>query len=151
MADDERKLTYSERDKLRRDGGGHRQDGHQMRQDKERSRAALKAADSLFAEDGRGAEAKALVAAVQAAHGSADLPAACHSYVEQLGPPATPELVSIFLDSRESALTVMALDELLRWKEEGRLELQGGLKRQIRILAEDFDDELASRAEELLE
>ena len=30
------------------------------------------------------------------------------------------------------------------------LELEGGLKRQIRLLAEDFDDELASRAEDLL-
>ena len=31
------------------------------------------------------------------------------------------------------------------------LVLEGGLKRQIRLLSEDFDDDLASRAEDLLE
>ena len=43
------------------------------------------------------------------------------------------------------------LDDLLRQKDDATLEVEGGLKRQIRILSEDFDDDLASRAEELLE
>ena len=42
------------------------------------------------------------------------------------------------------------LDELLRRKDAGSLELEGGLKSQLRLLAEDFDDDLASRAEDLL-
>ena len=45
----------------------------------------------------------------------------------------------------------MVLDELLRQKAADGEVLEGGLKRQVRILSEEFDDDLASRAEELLE
>ena len=48
-------------------------------------------------------------------------------------------------------MSIAVLDELLRQKAADELSLEGGLKRQIRILSEDFDDDLASRAEELLE
>ena len=88
---------------------------------------------------------------MRAAHGTGDLPAACHAYLDAVGPPATNELISVFLDAGEKALSLSALDTLLRWKEAGDLDLDGGLKRQIRILSEDFDDEIASRAEDILE
>jgi hypothetical protein len=61
------------------------------------------------------------------------------------------ELASIFLDSGDKELGIAALDELLRKKVADDLELDGGLKRQIRILSQDFDDDLASRAEDLLD
>ncbi|MAG32819.1 MAG: hypothetical protein CL908_18230 [Deltaproteobacteria bacterium] len=152
MAGDDRKLTYSERDRLRREGGGGRPRTGRARADEEkRSREALRVADSLFTEEQGGQAGKALADAVREAHGSKDLPAACRSYLEALGPPLTTALASIFLDAGEKAVSIPVLDELLRMKEGGGLEIEGGLKRQVRILSEDFDDDLASRAEELLE
>jgi len=151
---DDRKLTYAERDRMRREGGpsGGRPKTRRARVEEEkRSAEALKVADSLFTDEKGGQKGKALADAVREAHGTKDLPAACHAYLEEVGPPPTVELVSIFLDSGEKDLVISGLDELLKQKAAGSLEIEGGLKRQIRILSEDFDDDLASRAEELLE
>lgn len=152
MADDDRKLTYSERDRLRREGGGGRpQSGRARAAEEQRSHEALKVADSLFADDKTGEEGKALAAAVNAAHGSSDLPSACRAYFDAMGPPKTARLASIFLDAAEKDMSIAVLDELLRQKGAGDFVLDGGLKRQVRLLSEDFDNDLASRAEELLE
>lgn len=152
MADDDRKLTYSERDRLRRERGPSRpRSGRERAEEEKRSRHALKVADALFTDEQGGQEGKTLASAVRAAHGTADLPAACRAYLDGVGPPASLELASIFLDAADKAIRVPVLDELLRLKAAGRLDLGGGLKRQIRLLSEDFDDDLASRAEELLE
>jgi hypothetical protein len=154
MASDDRKLTYSERDRLRREGGqagGRRPSRREEADEERRSYEALVAADALFTDEKGGQEGKALADAVRAAHGTSDLPSACRAYLETVGRPATAELASLFLDSGEKELSLVVLDELLRKKAAGDLELDGGLKRQIRILSEDFDDDLASRAEDLLE
>ncbi len=152
MAGDDRKLTYSERDRLRREGGGGPPRGGRARAEaEERNREALKVADALFTGEQGGQEGRELAVAVRAAHGSADLAATCRAYLAAIGPPQTTELASIFLDAGEKELSVTVLDDLLRQKDDGSLEVEGGLKRQIRILSEDFDDDLASRAEELLE
>lgn len=154
MASDDRKLTYSERDRLRREGGGSagRPRSRRAKIDEEkRSREALVVADALFTDEKGGQQGKALADAVRAAHGTTDLPSACRAYLETVGPPATVELASVFLDAGVKELSLIALDELLRKKDAGDLEVEGGLKRQIRILSEDFDDDLASRAEDLLE
>lgn len=152
MAGDDRKLTYSERDRLRREGGARPPRGGRARaEDEQRNRDALNAADSLFSQEKGGEEGKELANAVRAAHGSSDLAAACRAYLDAIGPPKSIGLASIFLDAGEKALSVTVLDDLLRQKDGGTLEVEGGLKRQIRILSEDFDDDLASRAEELLE
>lgn len=150
---DDRKLTYSERDRLRREGGGGRpKSGRARADDEERSREALKAADSLFLTDEPGGqEGKELAMAVRAAHGKPELAGACRAYLDEMGPPKTLDLVSIFLDAGDKAMSIAVLDELLRQKAADGLALEGGLKRQVRILSEDFDDDLASRAEELLE
>lgn len=155
MADDGRKLSYSERDRLRREGklGSRRErplSGKERALEEKRSRLALAAAEELFTDEKGGQLGKSLANAVRAAHGTKDLPAACRAYLEQVGPPASAELASIFLDAGEKAISVPVLDALLRMKGEGQLELEGSLKRQIRLLAEDFDDDLASRAEDLL-
>ncbi len=152
MADDDRKLTYSERDRLRREGGGGRpKSGRARADDEKRSREALQAADSLFTDERGGQEGKALAAAVRAAHGTPELAGACRAYLDALGSPTSLELASIFLDAGDKALSIVVLDELLRQKRADGLALEGGLKRQVRILSEDFDDDLASRAEEILE
>ena len=152
MANDDRKLTYSERDRLRREGGGQRpSSGRARAEEARRSKAALEVADALFTEEQGGQAGKALADAVREAHGSSGLAAACLAYLDALGAPSSLELASIFLDAGEKSLSVAILDELLRQKDAQPLELDGGLKRQVRILSEDFDDDLASRAEELLE
>ena len=151
MSNDDRKLTYSERDKLRREGGEAPKGGRAKAEDARKTREALAAADSLFAGDERGREAKEHAKAVRDAHGTEGLAATCEAYVEAVGVPRDPELASIFLDANDKALRVAVLDALLAEKEAGELLLEGGLKRQIRILSEDFDDDLASRAEDLLE
>ncbi len=154
MANDDRKLTYSERDRLRREGGGSGGRPHGRRaklEEEKRSHEALIVADALFTEENGGQEGKAVADAVRAAHGTKDLPSACRAYLDTVGAPATPELASIFMDAGVKEISLIALDELLRKKDAGDLELDGGLKRQIRILSEDFDDDLASRAEDLLD
>ena len=152
MAGDDRKLTYSERDRLRREGGGGRPKSGRARADEEkRSREALKTADALFTDEQGGQDGKALANAVRAAHGTPGLADACRAYSDALGAPTSLELVSIFLDAGDKTLSVAVLDELLRQKGANGLALEGGLKRQVRILSEDFDDDLASRAEEILE
>ena len=153
MAGDGRKLSYSERDRLRREGGGKRErpmSGRDRALEEKRSKLALAAAEELFTDEKGGQAGKALAKAVRDAHGTKDLAAACHAYLERVGPPPSVELASIFLDAGEKAITLPVLDELLRLKAAGQLELEGGLKRQIRLLSEDFDDALASRAEDLL-
>ena len=154
MAGDDRKLTYSERDRLRREGGrsgGRPPSRWEQEKEEKRSREALQVANALFTDEKGGQEGKALADAVRAAHGTSDLAAACRAYLEKVGPPSSIELASIFLDAGDKEASIAVLDELLRQKAGGDLELAGGLLRQIRILSEDFDDELASRAEELLE
>lgn len=154
MGHDDRKLSYSERDKLRREGGGARprpQSPRDRAEEAQRTKEALDVADALFTDEKGGQKGKALAEAVREAHGTPQLPAACREYLAEIGPPPTAELASIFLDAAEKELGLVVLDELLRKKAAGTLELEGGLKSQIRTLSTDFDDDLASRAEELLE
>ena len=157
MAGDDRKLSYSERDRMRREGGGagaRPPNRRQRVEEEKRSREALTVADSLFTGELGGQTGKALADAVRAAHGTPGLAGECRAYLEEIGPPLDAELISIFLDAGDKALGICALDSLLRLKGavgNEAMELDGGLKRQIRILSEDFDDDLASRAEEILE
>jgi hypothetical protein len=153
MAGDDRKLTYSERDRMRREGGGSSGPRGGQAREVERLRvdAALDQAESIFAGEKGGAEGKELADAVRAAHGTSELAVACRTYIEALGPPKALDLASIFMDAGDKELSLRVLDELLAQKRAGSLDLEGGIKRQIRILSEDFDDDLASRAEELLE
>ena len=59
------------------------------------------------------------------AHGTKELPAACRAYLEKVGPPASSELASIFLDAGDKAISVPVLDALLGQKSQGKLELEG--------------------------
>ena len=151
MSGDDRKLSFSERDRLRREGGGRGGGSPRARsEDAKRAKHALAAADALFTDEKGGQEGKALADAVRAAHGTPELLSACRAYFDALGAPSDPGLASIFLDAGDKTLSVAVLDVLLERHERGDLTLEGGLKRQIRLLSEDFDDDLASRAEDLL-
>ena len=58
--------------------------------------------------------------------------------------------VSVFLDSGDRELVVGVLDHVLAVAERGGFEATPSLRRQLGILAEDFDDAIASRAEDIL-
>jgi hypothetical protein len=151
MAGDDRKPTFSERDRMRREGGERPRSERERADQARRTRDTLAAADALFGDGPDGKEGRALADTVRAAHGTSELPVACRAYLEGIGPPRTPDLASIFLDAGDKLISIAALDALLELKASGSLEIAGGLKRQIRLLSEDFDDELASRAEDLLD
>ncbi len=151
MAGDDRKPTFSERDRMRREGGERPRSERARAEQARRTRDTLAAADALFGDGPGGKEGRALAEAVRAAHGTTELTGACRAYLDGIGAPRTADLASIFLDAGDKAISLAALDALLGLKASGSLEISGGLKRQIRLLSEDFDDDLASRAEDLLD
>lgn len=151
--DDREKLSYSERDRLRRDRAkGHDSPrGHAARERQEEQRdSALKQAESIFSEEGAGTQGDELAKAVRAAHGSAELPEACHAFVAEVGMPRSVDLLQIFIDTSDPLLSVPALEALLVLKQAGDLELTAGLKSQLRTLCEDPDDDIAGLSEDLL-
>lgn len=149
------KLSWSEVDKLRdksRSSHTDRPRGRKTREQSEReTREALGAADSLFSEDRGGAQGAVLANAVRDAHGTPALEQACRDYVAALGVPTTTGLLSIFLDSGKPDLIVLALEVLHEQKRAGQLEISGGLKSQLRVLAQEPDDDVAGLSEDLLE
>ena len=154
--DDRPKLTYAERDKLRREGGhgpgGARPKGRYAEARAERAQQEyVKELDKLFTSEKGGAEGESYATAVREAHGSSDLATACRAYLDNVGTPEDPALASCFLDSGESDLVVAALDALLAVQAAGGLEVSSGLRSQLRMLAQGFDNDAADRAEELLE
>lgn len=108
----------------------------------------LEKAQGLFANDRGGAAGEELARAVRDAHGSPDLPAACAAYRDSLGYPSDPGLASIFLDSGQRELVVGALEALAAGPSDA---WTAGLRSQLRLLAEDADDEVAGAADDLLQ
>lgn len=152
--DDREKLSYSERDRLRRDrAAGHDrppQGAGGRRQQEGQREAALKQAESVFSEEGVGTRGDELAKVIRAAHGTAELPEACHAFVEEVGLPKSVDLLQIFIDTSDATLMVPALEALVARKEAGELDLSAGLKSQLRTLAEDPDDDIAGLSEDLL-
>lgn len=160
--DDERderpRLSWSELDKRRDKPRSHTAERRPRGAVAEaRARSATKSYlkkldEQLFAKGGRGgAEAGRLAAAVRDAHGTPRLDDACRAYLAELGaPPAEPALLGAFLDAEDRAVRVAALEALAAGLAAGRLALGGGLRSQLRMLADGPDDELAERAEALL-
>jgi len=152
MSDDRGKLTFAERDRRRREGGGNAPRGRAAKQEEARaSEDALKAADSLFSLGQGGSEGERLGKELRDAHGTSDFVPACRSYREQIGLPRDPELLGLFLDTAEHELVVEALEGLLALKNAGSLDVSAGLRGQLRVLEQDRDDLVAGISEELLE
>lgn len=152
--DRRRRLSWSEIDRLRSQPAstrsGHPRGRAARERDRRETHAALRDAEALFGGDKGGEEGAALAAAVREAHGSPGLATACRAYLDALGAPDTPELLSMFLDTGEKELMVPALERLLALKERGRVDVKGALKLQLRTLAEHADDEVAGLSEDLL-
>ena len=152
--DERPRRSWREIDRMR--DGGRRGDDERPRsaRGQERSRAAtqqyVKKLDKLVFGDKGGGVEEPLAKAVRDAHGTAGLAEACRAYRDALGLPADASLLSIFLDAGDPALVCAALQEIAAGRERGDLEGTSGLRTQLRLLAEDANDEVAESAEDLL-
>jgi len=147
------KKSFSELDRQRREGRGgaaHRPRGKGAA-DREAAAAKqhLKAADRVFS-GGRKAEVAKLAAAMRDALGTDGLAEACRAYHETAGPPSEASLISLFLDSGDREVILVGLDALTAARASGSIATTGGLRSQLRMLAEASDDEIAESAEGLL-
>jgi hypothetical protein len=148
------KLSFSERDRRRRDGRPAREKrtpGVSKAKEEAGTKQYIKQLDGLFSSAKGGAEAEKLGAAIRAAHGSSGLADACRQFREVAGFPEDGALLGMFLDSGDAELVVGALKALQTACDAGGIKASGGLRSQIRMLAEDPDDEVAELAEVLTE
>jgi hypothetical protein len=146
------KLSFSERDRKRRDGQSsedRRPQGVSPAKAEEASKQYIKKLDGLFSK--KKGEVEKLAAAMRAAHGTSGLAAACRAYRDAAGIPEDPSLLGLFLDSGEPELVVGGLEALQTACQSGKWKASGGLRSQIRMLADDPNDEVAELAEALAE
>jgi hypothetical protein len=151
--DDREKLSFSERDRLRKDrAAGHERPRGRAAQEESRrdTQNALEAADAIFSAERGGEAGDELGDAIRAAHGTPELAEACHVFVTAVGLPKSVDLLQIFIDTADPSLVVPALEALLALKEAGDLDPSAGLKSQLRTLAQDPDDDVAGLSEDLL-
>lgn len=160
MSDDDRswldreKKSFAELDRMRREGGGRGAASHPQGKAAGERRAAvtqqsLREADGLFS-GGRRGEAARLAEAVRDALGTPELAEACRAYHAAAGPPKEPSVISCFLDAGDREIILLGLRALEAARSVDSFEPTGGLRSQLRILAEDADDEIAETAEDLL-
>lgn len=114
------------------------------------TRQYLKQIDGMFSSD-RGAEGGDLARAIREAHGTPALPGACRAYLEAHGAPRELSLLSLFLDAGDPEIVLAGLGGLHALVDAGAPELSRGQRTQLRILAQDANDDIAEAAEELLE
>jgi hypothetical protein len=146
------KLSFSERDRRRREGPSSRERrpaGVSKAKEEAATKHYVKQLDGLFSKTKGGAETEKLQAALRAAHGTSELADACRQYREVAGYPEDAALLGMFLDSGDVELVVGGLQALQAACEAGGFKASGGLRSQVRMLAEDPDDEVAELAEAL--
>jgi len=149
------KLSWSELDKRRdRPRSGAPERGPRGAAAEARARSATKSYlakldGQLFAKKGPGGGQ--LADAVRDARGTPALTDACRAHLEAVGPPRDAPLIAAFLDAADPAIQGAALAALAEEVAARRLTLTSGLRAQLRGLAEGSDDELALRAEEILD
>jgi hypothetical protein len=151
---DREKKSFSEIDRARRERRDSGSEGPRSPAPRARSERAtqqyLESADSIFS-GGKHGEAKARAGALLEARGTPELAGACRAYLDAVGAPTELRLVSCFLDAGERGLVLEGLSALEAAREAGTLEAGAGLRTQLRGLADDSDDEVAGRAEDLLD
>lgn len=156
MGDDRERPRLSWREIDQRRSSGHRRDEREPRGPAAEARTVeataqyLKEIDKIFSNEKGGAEGEALARAVRDAHGTAEVDDACRAYRDAIGMPDDPSLLGVFLDANDTSLVVAALEHMLAGHEAGRVEITSGLKAQLRVLAQSFDDHVAGAAEDLL-
>lgn len=147
---DGEKLSFSERDKLRREGpgGGDRPQGASQAREEHAKRHAKRTLDGLFS---GGTERAKLERALADAHGGPGLADACRAYRDALGHPKSAKWIGMFLDSGDAELVAGSLTAALEACEAGGFEPTAGLRSQVRMLVDDRDGRIAGLAEDLLE
>jgi hypothetical protein len=144
---DREKKSFSELDRMRRERGSQ----GEARPRSPAGQARAGAADALFSSERKGSEGEKRVREMLDARGTPGLADACRAYHELLGLPSELRHASCFLDSGDRDLVLVGLAALRALHEAGSLKASAGLRSQLRLLAEDPDDELAEGAEEILE
>ncbi|MEE3331717.1 MAG: hypothetical protein VX246_12675 [Myxococcota bacterium] len=153
---DRPKLSYSERDKLRREGpgpGGDKRPRGRWAEAQERraSDGYKKHLETMFSSDQGGQRGEELAGKMRAAHGGEGFLDACRAYCDEVGFPADTELICMVLDTAEPELVIGMLEVVLEGVQAGVLDLSKGLRRQVTTLAEDFNSGIADVAEEILD
>lgn len=152
---DERKRSWKEidqmRDGSRRDDSDRPRGAASQQRSEQATQSYLKELDKLFTSTGRSPEVEALVKGLRNAHGTPELPEVCRAFRDELGMPGEVGLLSIFLDSNDAELVVAALETLLALSAQGDIELGKGIQSQLRVLSQDFNNDIAEIAEEILE
>ncbi|MDH3211154.1 MAG: hypothetical protein OEM05_01605 [Myxococcales bacterium] len=147
--------SWREIDRMRDGTGGTRERGPRSAAEQARadaaSRAHRKQLDRMFATAKGGAEGQRLAKAMRDAHGTPVLADACRAYRDAVGPPEELAHISLFLDSGDPELVLAGLEALRSGLEAGALEPTPGIRTQLRLLAQDRDDDVADAAEALLE
>ncbi|MFQ5417211.1 MAG: hypothetical protein ACE5FL_09220, partial [Myxococcota bacterium] len=151
---DREKLSFSERDRRRREGGASDRPAPRDQAGRERAAAAtrqyLREIDGVFSK-GEKNEIAELASAMRDAHGTPGLGDACRAYRAAAGLPEETALISLFLDAGDPELILAGYEALRAAQELGKLKVSGGLQSQLRILAEHPDVPVAEGAEDLLE
>jgi hypothetical protein len=151
------KLSWSEIDK-RRDKPRARADREQRPRGAAAEARARDAAQqylkqkggALFAKHGAGGRGDALAKAVRDAQGTPGFAEACRAFLRELGAPTEASLCSRFLDARDPELILAGLRGLEGLRDAGQLAASAGLRSQLRGLADDANDEVASAAEAIV-
>lgn len=153
---DRPRRSWSEIDKLRDKPRARQEErrprgAHAEARAKQAAKEYLKEVDRRVFSGREGGADRALADAVREAHGTSGLADACRAYRDAAGMPEDPALLSLFLDAGDAGIVVGALETLLALQERGGLEAGSGLRTQLRLLSQGFDDEVAEAAETLLE
>ncbi len=148
------KKSFSELDRMRREGrsGGERRPRSAAAQERatQATKQYVKQIDGTFS-SGKGEQREKLAQAMRDARGTPGLADACRAYRDAVGLPADARHISCFLDSADRELVVNGLEALRQAHEAADFEMTAGLRTQLRMLAEDPDDEVAERSEDLIE
>ncbi len=149
------KRSWREIDAMR-DGSRRSEDrGPRDRAARERADAASKQhrkqLEGMFSSHQGGAEGKRLAKAMRDAHGTPGLADACREYRDSVGPPSDVSHIRFFLDCGDRDLILAGLTALRAVLAAESIALPAGLRSQLRILAEDRDNDVADLAEEILE
>jgi hypothetical protein len=148
------KKSFSELDRMRREkrSGGEQRPRSAAAQARstQATKQYVKQIDGIFS-SGKAEQLEKLAQAMRDARGTPGLADACRAYRDAAGLPADARLISCFLDADDRELVVDGLEALKQAHQAGEFEMTAGLRTQLRMLAEDPDDEIAERAEELIE
>ena len=150
---DRPKRSWREIDQMRDGGGGSQQRRPRGRAAEARAQQAtqeyLRKLDGLFQAESAGSPDA--LKELRDAHGTPEFTKLCIAYRKHHDMPGDLAILTLFLDARDADTVVAALEKLRLLASDGKLSSSSSLRTQLRLLAEDSNDEVAEAAEELLD